>query len=308
MENKESYDIVSDLKKFRMIFEDIDEGIYIVDKERKILCWNDSAKSLTGYDKSEMIGKHCYDNILNHIDEKGRHLCFEYCPLVRAMKDRTKKEDSVFLHHKDGHRVPVRVKAIPLFDGSGESVGAIEIFTDTVGSISEKIKELEKLALIDPLTQIANRRYLISSINSKISEFERENITFSLIFIDIDDFKKINDVYGHDMGDEILRMVSSTIKSNIRAEDMIGRWGGEEFVVLLPNCSHHKLEKVAEKIRVLVENSSKKTADGEISVTVSIGGTVCVQNDSVQSIVKRADELMYHVKKNGKNAVKIDYN
>jgi len=298
-------DLMDKLSSMKLVFEDIDEGIYVVNREREILCWNNSAIRITGYDKKNIIKKYCYNNILNHIDKDGNHLCYGECPLVKSMNTGEKIVEDVYLHHKDGHRVPVSVKAIPLSDSDGTIIGAIEIFSDKETSVSTKIKELEELAMIDTLTRISNRRHLEMVINSKYGEYQREGIPFGILFVDIDDFKKVNDCFGHDAGDLVLKMVSNTIKVNLRKEDVPGRWGGEEFVIIITNASIAKLENIARKLVMLVDNSSLENNGKEIGVTVSIGGAVLEKEDTEKSIIIKADQMMYEVKKSGKNGFKI---
>ena len=95
------------------------EGAYVVDTERTILYWNKAAEELTGYREKEVIGKHCYDNILMHVDDKGTNLCKGMCPLEGSLRDGLVRDVSVFLRHKNGHRVPVHVRAVPLQDDAG---------------------------------------------------------------------------------------------------------------------------------------------------------------------------------------------
>lgn len=121
-----------------------------------------------------------------------------------------------------------------------------------------------------------------------------------------DNFRDFNNSYGHDMGDKVLKVTANTFVTAIRKTDFVGRWGGEEFIGIFPMVDKAELETIAEKIRILVENSVlREENDARFSVTVSIGGSVLDINDSVDSLVKRADEKMYISKKSGKNMVTI---
>ena len=123
--------------------------------------------------------------------------------------------------------------------------------------------------------------------------------------MDIDHFKRVNDSYGHETGDTVLKMVAQTMAHNIRSFDVIGRWGGEEFLIILANITKNQLQTVAEKLRILVEHSTLNIGDAKISVTISIGATMAQKKDTVESIVKRADLLMYKSKGKGRNTVTI---
>ena len=158
----------------------------------------------------------------------------------------------------------------------------------------------------DSLTGVSNRKYLFSKIEDGIKNLNWLNVNCGLLFLDIDHFKHINDAYGHVIGDKILKMVANTISKNIREKDVIGRWGGEEFIILLENSKPRYIANVAEKIRMLVEASGYKTSDTTISVTISIGATLLHQGDTVEEVIKRADKLMYQSKGEGRNRVTSD--
>ena len=154
-------------ENFESILDNLYDGVYIVDTNRKIIYWNDAAEDLTGYKSSDIVGSYCFDNILNHVDIHGSKLCLHGCPLTASIKDDEMKMADVFLHHKDGYRIPVFVKAIPYKDSNGKILGAIKIFTENSErkQILEKIKNLNNLAMLDELTQIPNRRYIENIIN-----------------------------------------------------------------------------------------------------------------------------------------------
>ena len=162
------------------------------------------------------------------------------------------------------------------------------------------------MAYYDELTGLPNRRYLESILESRFIEFKNLKFGFGLLFMDIDNFRNFNNTYGHDMGDKVLKVVSNTFVSAIRKTDFVGRWGGEEFIGIFPMVSKLDLETIAEKIRVLVENSVLREDGNRYSITISVGGTLIKDGDDIDSLVKRADEKMYISKKNGKNMVTIE--
>ena len=295
-------------KNLKMILDNLYDCIYIVDKNRKIIYWNKAAEKLTGYTESEIVGSYCYDNILNHINNNGTKLCGYCCPLARSMKGWEVKKTNVFFHHKDGHRVPTSIKILPYRDEDDEIIGAIEIFSENFEQkyILKKIKELEKLSMLDELTQMPNRRYVQKVIKMKLKECRLTKINFGLIFIDIDNFKKVNDNYGHDVGDLVLKTISKTLSNNLREEDTIGRWGGEEFIGVFSEVNEEILKKLAEKLRMLVENTVIKINGKNIKVTISIGATIGTSQDDMNTLIKKSDDLLYYSKKNGKNCVTID--
>ena len=284
------------------------EGAYVVNAERKIIFWNKASEVITGYKEEEVVGKFCYNNILRHVTKEGVELCFNGCPLHNTLKTGVINKADVFLHHKDGHRVPVTVKSIPIYDGD-EIIASIEVFTDLNKQHRSAMKENRKLKeqlITDPLTMIPNRRYLDFYLDHMMIEKKKFDLQFGVLFFDIDFFKNVNDTYGHNVGDDILKLVSRTLKSNLRSDDKIGRWGGEEFISVMRVNDQNELFEIAEKLRILVSKSSFKIDNSTtINVTISIGGALVQNDDTIKSLIERADDNMYISKDTGRNKVTI---
>ncbi len=289
----------------------LNHAVYFVDQERRIIYWSAKAEEITGYSAEEVIGKHCFNDILAHINEEGQKCCDnpDTCPLLKVLNSKTTYEGDLYFKHREGYRVLVHIKTFPVFDSNQNIIGAGEIFYDNseVDDLNLKIKELEQMALLDSLTRIANRRYIEIQLHSRLNEYKRFGWQFGLLFIDIDHFKKVNDQYGHDAGDKVLKMVANVLIKNSRSFDLAGRWGGEEFIVLVPNVNDSQLYTIAHKFKNLVAFSHLKINSATINVTVSIGATLSQPKDTLRSIIKRADRLMYESKKNGRNRVSVDF-
>jgi len=290
------------------ILDNLYDGVYVVTPARTIIYWNKGAERITGYSSEEVVQKRCQDNILIHVDSQGRNLCTTHCPLELTMHDGKLREQEIFLHHKDGHRVPVLVRGVPLRDSSNKIIGCTEVFSDNTTRLllEERIKELEKANMLDTLTKLSNRRHLESTLYSELSRFQRYEVTFGVLFIDIDNFKAINDTYGHEIGDKVLKMVANTISSVSRPFDTIGRWGGEEFIAIISNVNAIQGHDIANRYRILVEQSRLFIGSSTIHVTVSIGSTISRQTDTLEGLVDRADKLMYQSKLDGRNRVTMD--
>jgi len=292
---------------YKELIENISDGLYLVDHDRRIIYWNRVAETITGYRSDEVLGRRCRDNILIHVDMNGNSLCKGSCPIDGTLQDGRSRDAHVYLHHKDGHRVPVWIRAAPLHDTAGNIIGGAELFTDLSAgnAITERIQELERLSFLDTLTQLANRRFVEMELESRISELNRYGVSFGVLFVDIDHFKKVNDAYGHDVGDRVLSAVARTFINTARPSDLMGRWGGEEFIGILRRVDSDGLQKAAERIRNLVEKSHIRENGQMLKVTVSIGGTLSRSTDTAQSVVKRADDLLYRSKSNGRNCCTI---
>jgi len=164
-------------------------------------------------------------------------------------------------------------------------------------------KKLEHLAKFDDLTKLSNRRNFYSILEKYISLSKRTMDPICLIFIDIDNFKEVNDRYGHKIGDEVLKEVSNILKINSRDSDICARWGGEEFVISLMNTDLESSYIIANKIKSIIENSIKLKTFAKKSVTISAGVTLYEHTESIDNFVARADNAMYESKNSGKNRV-----
>ncbi|HTP03057.1 MAG TPA: sensor domain-containing diguanylate cyclase [Anaerolineales bacterium] len=288
---------------YKGIIDNLYDGVYFVDRQRLITYWNKGAERITGYCSDQVVGRSCGDNMLNHVTEGGSQLCNDGCPLAACMLDGQPREADVFLHHADGHRVPVLVRAAALRDADGNILGAVETFSNDTGltSIRTELRELRHSAHTDPLTGAANRLYMEQRLHGAIAELQQQAQAGSaLLFIDIDRFKSFNDRYGHEIGDKALRVVSATLRHNTRETDVVARWGGDEFVVLLHDvASLEALRALADKLRMLVECSRLDLETGSLTITVSVGGTLILPHDDPESVVRRADVLMYRNKPGG---------
>lgn len=159
---------------------------------------------------------------------------------------------------------------------------------------------LKQMAVMDGLTKLYNHSFIHERLSEEISNSKRHRLELSLIMMDLDDFKLVNDTYGHKLGDCVLSKVSSTIMDLIREEDIAGRYGGEEFIVILPNTDHSAAYKVAEKIRQAVK---KLTWDFEkLNITIS-GGVHSLSGETVNSFIEKADMLLYRAKNSGKDRI-----
>lgn len=289
------------------IIENLHDGLYFVDRDRVITYWNKAAKQISGFTANEVVGKSCSDNILTHVDSDGNNLCTGMCPLAATIADGKPREAEIYMHHKDGHRIPVSVRIGKLTDRDGNIIGGVELFTDISNQAANelRVKELEKLALLDNLTQLANRNYIERELQSRFEEKKRYNMPFGFLFIDIDHFKKFNDIYGHDVGDDVLKFVANTFITNTRPFDLYGRWGGEEFIGVIRNINGKDLELLGNRLRSLIENSYIIHKNEKLYVTISIGATLVNENDTIDSLIKRADTLLYKSKAAGRNCLTI---
>ncbi len=290
------------------ILNHVSDGVYFVDTQSRICFWNKAAARITGYDGRAVLGRACSDNLLRHVNDTGKCLCTEGCPLAKTLQDGVAREGNVYLHHRDGYRIPVHISIIPMHDENGVITGAIETFRDNTVMMRnlEQIQDLRKAAFIDALTGLANRRYMEEAIEKHLSELHSTGRDFGMIMLDVDHFKQFNDQFGHSIGDHVLRMVGQTLSHNCRAYDTVGRWGGEEFMVIAEQIDARSLKMVTERLRTLVESSWLLENNRRLGVTASFGATIAHADETSEMLIQRVDKLLYASKMAGRNHVTSD--
>lgn len=291
---------------YKDLLDHLFDGVYFVDEDRQITYWNQGAERITGYLAEQVVGRSCRDNLLNHVNGKGELLCLDACPLTASMTDGKIHEADVYLNHQSGVRVPVRVRIAPLQDEQGKIVGAVESFTNNAQTVQlrHRVRELRTLAEKDKLTGVLNRAATEARLHAALAEYQHGEVPSGVLFLDIDHFKGFNDSHGHELGDKVLQMVAGTLSANVRTTDVVGRWGGEEFVVLLRDVDTlPTLLLLAEKLRTLVACSRLDWQKAHLNVTISVGATLLKPNDTMETIISRADHLMYISKNAGRNCI-----
>ncbi len=176
-------------------------------------------------------------------------------------------------------------------------------------TLKEKLEVAERKVMIDPLTELNNRKAFNNKIKELYDEFQIKKNPFSVVFLDIDFFKKVNDTHGHQIGDEILQVVSGVLKESLKGKDFAARYGGEEFVVLLQTTTLKNAVTVADNIRKEVHKTKLKLTDTgkEMDrVTISLGVSQIREKDTIDSVLKRADDALYLAKDSGRNNVKSE--
>ncbi|HYA49112.1 MAG TPA: sensor domain-containing diguanylate cyclase, partial [Burkholderiales bacterium] len=284
-------------------------GVSCLTSGRKIVFWNKTAERMTGFDSGEILGNPCYEDLSLFVDPEGVNICRDKCPVELTLKDGTIRSLDVYLRHKDGYRVPARLRVLPVFQEDGGIIGAVETFTDASPRIQLPlaVAELEKMGLLDTETGIASKQYLDMTLAARLEEFQKYGIPFALIYIDIDNFNKTLEKYGRFNASKILRMVARTLLKNIRYFDVVGRWAQEEFFAVLLNIDETRLDIVANKLRLFIAESYITTETGMLNSTVSIGASAVQRYDTVEALVKRTEQLMLHSKWLGKNRVSLSF-
>ncbi len=287
--------------EFFRILDNLYDAVWILNKERQITHWNDGAEKLTGYCPDEMLGVDCRERKLVHLSKDGVDLCDSICPLLETDSLHEIREAQVYIRHKEGHLVPAHARMVPTRDANGHIIGAVEIFSGrSVGDeIEKRLEELERLARLDVLTRLPNRRYVEEVVAAHLAELERFDRYFGVMMIDLDGFARMNEKFGNDSGDDVLRMIARTWFLAARPFDTVARWEGDTFAVVGVHLDHEGLRAMAERFLMLLANLLKPWDRSALGIEASIGATMVRRGDSSDSVILRAEKTLGDAKLGG---------
>jgi diguanylate cyclase (GGDEF)-like protein/PAS domain S-box-containing protein len=279
---------------YRTVLEGLATGVYLVDRDRKILVWNDGAERISGYLRHEVIGRFCHDNILMHCDENHGLLCGVACPLAATIHDGRPRTADVFLRHKGGQLVPVRVHAAPIRDARGVIIGAAESFDERIVSPEEEAPPDAGTVhdCPDDLTNLPNAGSMKSHAAAILEDFTANHNQFGIMTIAIDKLDEIQRNYGYKAVESVVRVTARTLSNNLRPADVLGRWSGQRFLAIVTNCPAAALVRVGEILKRLVSLAAVPWWGDRISVTISIGAAAARAGDTVEALLARSEEAL----------------
>ena len=287
-----------DKSQLYTVFDNLFDAVCLVDRDRRIIFWNASAEQLTGYSSSDMLGMSCKESGVVHLSEDGQSYCEHHCPLLETDPSNEVRRAEVFLRHREGHLIPVQARLFPFRDEDGHIEGAAEVYSDvSVGDeIRKHLSELESLARLDRRTRLANRRHVEETAGSRLAELERYGQFCGLILMDIDHFDRLNQKFGREAGDDILKMIARTLVLNTRPFDLVGRWGDDTFAALVSHVDEAGLRAAGERYKTLMENSELPWGNSPLSVTVTLGATLASRGEKTETLVMRAERKLKEAK------------
>lgn len=286
----------------KIAIEQTSVSIVITDEEGNIQYVNPAFERTTGYSLEEVIGEN------PRVLKSGLTPDEVFDELWKTITKGKSWEGELINKRKDGSIYYEEARISPIIDNEGKITNFLGIKQDitTRKYLEEKLKQT---SIRDPLTNVYNRGYVFERLHQNIELYKRERSNFSLAILDLDHFKKINDTYGHQVGDFVLKEFAEMVACNIRAYDTMGRYGGEEFIILFHNCDKVTASKTLERILESINNYSFKYGDEKLNITFSCGIAHAMELDddkiSVESIVELADQRLYKAKEMGRNNIVI---
>lgn len=312
---------LTDLSKrdLEILFDHIQAAIALVDREGNLISWNsafDTAKGLFPNAKNlldlflhkdaENIRLKLKEGVTNHwagefaITETDAAVLCDFCLVP------TVNEHLIFV----AERIESEADAENMVEKLRKQVKLFQVESEVSKKLARNkqiemeavLAQAQEVAHVDPLTFLPNRRTIIKDLQSEVMRAERYHSLFCISVVDIDNFKVINDTYGHPVGDEVLRHVALQLRDSIRHPDVVGRYGGEEFIILLPNSDNKAAAEQAARLCRQIRSSVVRSKEHNINVTISIGiAQFHIGEDSWHSLLKRADNAMFEAKNRGRD-------
>ncbi len=270
---------------YREVLERLMTGVYVVDSHRKIAFWSDGAEKISGYLRQDVVGRFCRDNLLEHCDAKSRQLCHCECPLAEVLLDGRPRESRMYLRRRDGLRVPVLVRAVPVRDARGIIVAAAESFD--VQTLAPTIGNLPSLARdhVDEATGVPNHWFLLSVLQQRTSAEAGPFRPFGVLRIRIEQYSEMARRYGNTACASLLRLVAESLRTALKPADIVGRWSEAQFAALLEVHSEEALYKIQARLERVLEHVSFVWWGDEVAVKTAIETRVVERGQEKQSLV-----------------------
>ena len=277
------------------IIDAANDAIFAKTVDGIVLSWNRAAERMYGYRDDEIIGRSLAMLVPERLMPELTRL------LERVARGELIEDYETVRRRKDGRQLDVSITVSPIYDSAGVVIGASTIARD-ITTRKRRARRMEHQALHDPLTSLANRAFAIEQLQAALARSARHATRVAVLFIDLDQFKQINDRYGHLVGDHILRIVAHRIRHAVRVEDVVARFGGDEFLVVCGDVhSVDEADEIARRVAYMIARPFDLPAGVEQVVHASIGLRVSGPGDGPQEMIRDADEAMYRQKSFGRD-------
>jgi len=286
------------------LLDNMHDAVVFVDRNSQIMLWNRGAERLTGVSSSSVYLRSFVPSLIGMQDEQGDPLVEGDCPVAYTIQTGVQSLRRLLIAGRNSRTMEVDFHAVPIVATDGTTHGAAILLHDASpeASLEKRCQSLHERATKDPLTQVANRAEFDRAHRMFLGAHLERNLPCSLIICDIDHFKLVNDVHGHQAGDEVLKSFAQVLKSSCGPGDLAARYGGEEFVMLCADCNNASAALRAEGVRRAISQLPQAVLGGR-SITVSFGVTEIQPGDTPETMLRRADRALLEAKGRGRNTV-----
>lgn len=277
-----------DVEVCRDILENLPCGLCVVDLQKSIVFWSTGAERITGHLRHEIVGHSCIGESLLHCDQPGCEFCSEECPMARSIKTAQPAEAVGWLHHKAGHEIPVRIRAVPVRNAHGSIIGALETFEDEQPANLDRRGDRPSIpGCIDEVTGLATHAVMQSHLRETLGTFTDVQVPFGILCFRLEGLDHFRASFGPEAAASLLRVVARTLEGALWKTDFVGRWADDQFLVILNGCSVQALSSVRERLRRMLANDSIVWWGERRSLPASIGQTNAVTGDTIESVLRR---------------------
>lgn len=285
---------VRDPEVFRAVLDSLGMGVYIEDRNGTILFWNQGAERITGHQRYEVIGHSHRENILVQCNERSCAMCGESCPFHPVKVEGGEHEQRLCVRHKNGRPVAVQLRITSIPDRRGEIEHVAVSFLEPrvlTGRVRNRRTSVPAMCL-DETTGVANHGFVEFHLRENLAGFTAFHVPCGVICLQVDRFEHLRAVYGRQATDSILRVVAETLRNSLRPTDVVGHWGKDQFLVVLPNCGPQGAERARERVHPLLAGAGIHWWGEQLSIATSIGHAGAEFGDTIESLVERAQRSL----------------
>ena len=278
----------------RDMLENVPVALCVVDLQKRIVFWSSGAERVTGHLRHEVLGHSCIAEPLLHCDQPGCEFCDEHCPVACAMKTSQAVDSSGFLRHKDGHEVPVRIRAVPVYNQHRSIIGALSTFEELQAGISRERCEGNASSpdYEDHVTGVASRAMMQAHLQAKLASLSPGNYSHWVFLVKVQGLAHFRASLGNEAASSLLRLMVRTVESCLWISDVVGRWSDDQFLLLVDGHREEGLEPLRARIRRMLAAEGIEWWGERRSLPVLIVATAAESGDTVESIVQRLHKLL----------------
>jgi diguanylate cyclase (GGDEF)-like protein/PAS domain S-box-containing protein len=283
--------VFHDFEICRDILESLPVGLCVLDAQKRVVFWSEGAERITGHMRHEVIGKSCVTEPFLYCNQPGCEFCSEDCPLAKAIKTARPSDAVGFVHHKEGHEVSVRARAIPVRNPHGSVIGVAAVFENRQGSTSDTADESRCLpGCIDDVTGLTNHDMMYPLLRETLATFADMHVPFSILMFRVERLERFRASFGREAESALLCVIAHTLEGALWRSDFVGRWNHDHFLVILNGCRDQSLLSVRERLRRMLAADAIEWWGEKRSLPLSIGQATAEPGDTVESLLERAQK------------------
>ena len=290
---------------YRTVLQSLQTAVYLVDLNRRVRLWNDGAERLTGFLSQEVVGHLLRDHFFATSGNTSDFLSESDDPISTVFRDGRPSVTEVSILHKNGYRLPVVLRTVPIRNSHGQVVGAAESFHRVQGASewSRRQAGLAEFGCLDELIGVPPQSFMETRLRENLTTFNEHRIPFGIFVLQVDQLDQFLSRRGTGVIAAILRVVAQTVENRLRPTDLLGCWSDHQFLAVLGECRESDVALVGEKVRRVVMQSEVEWWGDKFSVTCSVGGAGCRTGDTWKLLVARAEKSLQESITKGGNCV-----